>query len=245
MMYQNKILGHPLKEDIIKWLTDGVSVREVEKRLADRYFKKDQAHLRISSSAIQEFKKKHLNISGKVLSDIKEASKTTRAWAKQEEEKKQLELSSSYKSAVNQIAQAELDVTKEILKVFTIVESRIEALYNKLAGKDFPDKDTEKLLAMYLDQFMKVLDQHKKYVEGYREQVDVNVNVNVMAEQVGCLRNAMREIFEEVDPSLVPIFMGKLNTKMKDLVFKSEQNSSGHAAILDAAWQDGETGDLE
>lgn len=234
-MSKNKIVNHPDKEEIVHWLTNGVSVREVERRLMDKYSKSSQEHLKVSFSSIQEFKKKYLNISGKVLSDIKEAQKLTNAWGRQKANQEAVQNLSAYKEAISRIAKNELDITEEIIKVFSIIELRMEALYNKLVNGDNRDKDSERILQTYLDQFMRVLDQHKKYVEGYREQVDVNVNVSVMSEQISVLREAIREILSEIDVALVPIFMEKLNAKMRDLVIRDTSTSGGHAALLDRA----------
>ena len=70
MSPRSKILNHPSKEDIIKWLTEGISVREISSRLSQKYPRKNQEHLRVGPSTIQGFKAKHLNIKGKVLDVI-------------------------------------------------------------------------------------------------------------------------------------------------------------------------------
>jgi hypothetical protein len=232
----NKILSHPDKEEIIRWIsTEGCSVREVENRLRQRYPKKNQHHLRVAFSTVQAFKKSHLNLQGKVLQDIKDANKLTRQWAKKKEIEQQLQNSSAYLEAIRGAAEKEINTRTEILKVFAIIEQRISTLFEKANEVDFIDKDIEKLLIDWLKQFQTVIDQHKKYEEGYREQVDVNINVTVMNEQIEILRGAMRETLAEVDPALTMTFMGKLNNKMKELAYAQDAASDRHAMLLDTA----------
>jgi transposase len=243
---QNKILNHPDKEEIIKWLkVDGTSVREVEKRLAQRYPKKNQNHLRVSFSTIQSFKKNYLNLEGKALQDIKEASKLTRKWAKKQEALDSLAETDAYKQALMKAVESEIDTRQEIAKVFAIIDARMEVLFNKASEVDFIDKDVEKFLLDYLKQLSAVIDQHKKYEEGYREQVDINVNVNVMTEQIQVMREAVRETLADVDPALTLTFMGKLNEKMRRLSVGGDVASDRHSAILDNALGAGEVRDVE
>lgn len=231
MAPRSKIISHPDKEDIIKWLTQGVSVRDVEKRLADKYPKRNQEHLRISHSTIQNFKSKHLNLKGKMLDDVREHTASVKAWAKRRQEQEEVQTTSAYQEAITQIAEEELDVKKELMKVFTIIESRIESYFDRLNDEDFVNKDSEKLLQNYLDQFMKVLDQHKKYVEGYKETTEHNVNITVMNDQVTIIREAIRETLISCDPSLAVTFMDKLNGKMRELSYADE----GNAYLLNSA----------
>jgi site-specific recombinase len=238
MASYNKLMSHPDKEEIIRWLsTEGVSVREIEKRLKQRYPRKHQQHLRVAFSTIQAFKKDHLNIQGKILKDIKDTNRMARQWAKKKEVEKKLQNSSAYIQAIKNAAEKEVDTRTEILKVFTIIEQRIGRLFDQANEIDFIDKDIEKLLIEWLKQFQAVIDQHKKYEEGYREQVDVNVNVTVMNEQIDVLRSAMRETLSEVDPALTMTFMGKLNDKMKELTYAQQNNTTPnrHAMLLDTA----------
>lgn len=229
----SKILDHPDKNDIIQWLTQGMSVREVEKRLSQKYPKKGQSHLRVSHSTIQSFKTNHLNIKGKVLEDIKDQTSSMRMWQRNLEKQKAVEETTAYQQAITKIAEEELDVRKELLKVFTIIESRIESLFEKVHNDDYINKDLEKSLQGYLDQFLKVLDQHKKYVEGYKETTEHNVNINIVNDQVTLLREAIRETMVEIDPSLALEFMNKFSIKLRELTYTDESGVS--EAILNKA----------
>ena len=64
-----KVLVHPDKEEIIKQLLEGSSVKSVESWIKDKYPRKKRMH--ISYMTLQKFRSEHLNLRGEVLDDIK------------------------------------------------------------------------------------------------------------------------------------------------------------------------------
>ena len=64
-----KVLNHPDKEELIKKLLEGESVKGVESWLKDKYPRKKRMH--ISYMTLQKFRTEHLNLKGEVLDDIK------------------------------------------------------------------------------------------------------------------------------------------------------------------------------
>lgn len=218
----NKILSHPMKEDIIKWLTEGVSIRDVATRLAEQFPAKTQTHLRISTTAIQDFKVNHLNLKGKVLQDIKEASALTRQAIRHGAIQAEVENTDAYREKINSIASDQLSAQQEIMKLFTLIESRIEAIYNKQAGADYTDVKLEKLLQTYFEQMLKIVEGYKKFVEGYKDSNETNVNITVMTDQVGIIREAVREVLGELDPAIAVRFMEKINAKMRSLSYRAD-----------------------
>lgn len=232
----NKLISHPNREDIIKWLTEGVSVREVEARLAQLYPRKNQGHLRVSASTIQSFKVQHLDLKGKMLEDIKEHHALAQQLVKMRQQKDEVQTTSAYQDAIAKIAENELNTSDQIIKVFFIVEDRIEALFNKVHETDYVNRDAEKLLQGYLDQLMKAFEQHKKYIEGHKDTTEHNINITVMNDQVTVLREAIRETLAETDSELAVRFMDKLNAKMRNLVYNTNDNANTvNAVFLDRA----------
>lgn len=220
MAPKNKILFHPDKEEIVKWLTEGISVREVEKRLANRYCKKNQHHKRVSVSTIQSFKTTHLNLKGKVLEDIKEHTRLAQRLVQIHSKQDKVEKLTAYQEAIQKAAENELNTTEQLLKVFTLIEIRLQGLFNMASESEFFNRDLEKSLQGYIDQMMKAFEQHKKYIEGHKETTETSININIMTDQVSVMRDAIRDTLQEVEPELAIIFMDKLNGKMRDLVYK-------------------------
>lgn len=235
-MARNKVLAHPDKELIIAWLAEGIPLRDIEANLAQKYPKKSQEHLRIGFSTIQAFKKKHLNLDDDLIKEVRKAKQLTQQVIVAEEIKAEVMKTGAYQEAIKNLAQTEMDTRNEMLKVWTLIENRLDMLFEKAANSQHLDKNAERLIQGYLSQFMAVIDQHKKYEEGYREQVDVNVNVNVMTSQVKMMQDALRETLAEVDPEVTIAFMAKLNDKMRQATHVSDPLAAGkHSAILDHA----------
>ena len=68
-METNKVARHPDKDEIIKMLLNGESVKQVDAWLKKKYPKKKRLH--ISYMTLQKFRSEHLNIKGDLLEDIK------------------------------------------------------------------------------------------------------------------------------------------------------------------------------
>lgn len=234
MAVKSKVLNHPDKDELIKMLSEGVPVRKISDMLEERYNKKHQAHLRISFPTLQEFKTSHLNLKGRIASDVqKEQMRASKDWLQHQEIKSELEKNSAYKEAISKIANNELDARQEILKIFSLVENRLEVLYNKTSGKEVIRPEEERLLQSYLDQLMKVMDQYKKYIDGFKETTEHNVNINIATTQVNILRDAVRETLADCDPALAVKFMDKIYVKMRQLDYSGD--NSPNAAFLNSA----------
>lgn len=215
----HKVLNSPDKDQIIERLTRGESVRDVSAWLASKYPLTSQRHLRISYSSLQQFKKEYLNISGRVLQDIKDAERLTQESIRKDLIQEEVQSTNAYQEAIQSIVDERLDVQRELVEVFHILKARIEFFYNKLQSQEFSDKQ-EKAFQKYLDQSMKAMEDYKKYVEGYRETTEHNINVNIMTNQVGKIREAVREVLADMDPEIAVKFMGNLNEKMRDLPYE-------------------------
>jgi hypothetical protein len=235
-MAHSKVLTHPDLSDITRWLkVEGNSVREVEKRLAQKYPGNDQGHLRVSFSALQSFKRDHLQLEGQVLKDVKENSKMSRLWAKRAQEVEDFKNTSAYRETIAKIADTELNSRQKIMQIFAIIESRLEALFDKASSIDFIDKDVESLMQNYLKQLRDSIESYKKFEEGYAEKVDVNLNFNIATEQIQMIREAVRETLSDLDPDVSLKFMGNLNEKMRRLTYGTGPEANKHAILLDNA----------
>lgn len=226
MAPQSKLAGHPKLEEITRWLLDGVSVREVESRLNQLYPSESDAHLRVAFSTLQNFRKEHLNASDKVLEDIKAVSSITKDTIKREVLQAEVEQSSAYKDKINQIVDEQLVVTKELTKIFTIMEARIEKIYNQVQKSEFIDGRQERLLIQYMEQIQGALEKYSKHESGYSSEMNVNISIAAANDQIFLIREAVRETLAEVEPSLSVIFMEKLHARMDQLTYK-EADSEG------------------
>lgn len=225
MAPQHKLSAHPRLEEITRWLLDGVSVREVESRLNQLYPNEEDAHLRCSFSTIQNFRKEHLQIQDRVLEDIKSVSQITKDTVKREIIQAEVEATSAYKAKLNEIVDEKLEVTKELTKIFTIMEARIEKIYNAINKNEFIDGKLERLLIAHMEQIQGALEKYSKHISGgYSNETNINVSIDVANEQISLIREAVRETLSEADPHLSVVFMEKLSARLKQLSYKTSDD---------------------
>jgi cysteinyl-tRNA synthetase len=217
----NKILRHPDKEDIIKKLLDGESVKTIESWLKDKYPKRDSLH--VSYVTLQKFRKEHLNLHGDILESIKNARIDSEKDASAAEAKVILAQSDSYQKKINEIADTELDVTRKLKEMDALVTSRLEFYYNALASNN-GDIKHDKVFLEYLNMYKGILQDWKKYIEGVADKtIEHNININVVNKQVNILKGVVFEVLQDLDPTLIPLFVEKVNQKMLKMEYDSEE----------------------
>jgi len=221
-----KVLHHPDKDEIIRRLNDGESIRTTAAWIKQKY--KNNKSLQVSTVTLQQFRKQHLNLDGKVLKDIQEVSKTQKKQLEEQVLQKQLEASNAYQEKINEIAGSRLDVGKRILQLDRVIESRIEHYYNLALTGELPAGKADRELRDFIDRAITLLEKYKKYVEGMADHtVDYNVNITVMNDQISVIRNVVREIISEMDADVAMRFMDKFNSKLTQLSYRPQDTSSG------------------
>jgi hypothetical protein len=224
MSPQTKLLSHPDKEEIISQLLNGTPVREVAELLREKYSGAENAHLRVSFSTIQNFKKTYLDLNGQVSRDVRAAAQDAIDERRLEDGHASVAHTNSYKKKINEIVDTKIDVQRELIKIFTLLESRIEVFYNMLTNHEFPNAREERVFQGYIDQLIRLVESYKKYVEGYSESVDHNINITVMNDQIHTIRESVRKSLEDASPELAIKFMDNLNRGMKVL----DYGTGGH-----------------
>jgi len=224
----SKVLNHPDKEEIIRLLLDGDSVKEVERWLKRKYPKSKR--LQISYMTIQKFRSEHLNLKGEILDDIKNKRAEVKKDVEVAETRMLVSSSSSYQDKIEEIASSELDVSRRLLELDALIGARIEYYYNLLENGGSIRED--KIFIEYINTLKSLMQDWKKYIEGFADKkIEHNVNVNVINSQVNALKEVMYEIIQEMSPELIPIFINKVNKKMTNIEYGSE---SYNKYIIDA-----------
>jgi hypothetical protein len=223
-----KVLNHPDKEKIIEKLLSGESVKEIESWLEKKYPRSKRLH--ISYMTLQKFRSENLNIKGDVLEDIKNK--------KTEIDKKNLEIetkmivqsSNAYQKKIDEIASSELDVTRRLLEMDRLVNSRIEYYFNLLETGGSIKED--RIFLEYVNTMKSLMQDWKKYIEGVADKkIEHNININVVNEQAKILKETILEILREMDPKLIPLFVDRVTYKMKQL--DVYQDSDPRRSIID------------
>jgi hypothetical protein len=228
-----KILNHPDRDEIIKMLNDGESVRKVSAWSKEKYPTNKSLHL--STVTLQKFRKDSLQLDGKVLKDIQETAAVQQRALEEQQRQAQLESSNAYQEKINEIANTHLDVARKILQLDTIIENRIEYWFNAIGTGDATPQQADKELRQYMDRQMVMLQQYKKFVEGMADKtIDHNVNITVMNDQIVVIRDAIKDVLSEFSPEVAIKFMDKLDKKLSNLSYSPESPGQVNTKTLES-----------
>lgn len=221
----SKILTHPDKDLIIEKLTNGTSVKKVEEWLKEQY--PNDKSKQITFVTLQQFRKERLNLNKKTLNKIKELGVLglTHGASKKEisDAKVQaiLNITPSYRAKLNEVTELQLDVPRKILELDRLVSTRIEHYYDKVSNSKKDDPSSDRILIEYLRQMSSLYQDWKKLIDGVKLQTDDDsVNLNIVKEQIGIIREAVRELLNELDPAIAIDFLDRLNVKLNAIEYR-------------------------
>jgi hypothetical protein len=219
-MEQNKIVRHPDKDELIKMLLNGDSVKAIEAWLKKKYPRSKRHH--ISYMTLQKFRADQLNIKGDLLEDLKKKQKSDELISMNAEIKLAVSSSSEYQKKIEEIVSNEMDVARKLLEMEKLISARMEFYFNAVSKGENINND--RVFLEYLNTMRTVMQDWKKYVEGFADKkVEHNVNVNVINDQLKIVKEVVLEILKDMDPSLVLIFVEKLNMRMSGLKYDSPE----------------------
>jgi chorismate mutase len=214
-----KIMEHPDKNRIVKWLRDGKGVRWVSKTLREMY--PDDPDKRLSVPTLQAFRKEHLKLEGDVLEDLKKTKRQQAGEKALQKEHTQVRNLPTYKEKLAEIVDLHIDIKRGLVAMEKLITSRLEDLFDAAARGDITI-DKEKLLQGYFDRYFMMIDKWAKYVDKVADfKVEANINVTVVQDQMAVLRQAVHELVREMDPELALSFLDRLNERMRGLNYKS------------------------
>jgi hypothetical protein len=230
-METNKVARHPDKEEIIKMLLNGESVKQVDAWLKKKYPKRKRLH--ISYMTLQKFRADHLNIKGDLLEDIKLKKKSDELISSEAELKLSVSNSSEYQKKINEIVSNEMDVQRKLLEMEKLISSRMEFYYNTIAAGGNIKHD--RLFLEYLNMMRSIMQDWKKYIEGFADKkIEHNLNVNVVNDQIKIMKEVVIDVLKDMDPALVLVFMEKLNGKMSGIKYDSPEYNQYLIEVVDA-----------
>jgi hypothetical protein len=230
-METNKVARHPDKEEIIKQLLNGESVKQVEAWIKKKYPRTKRLH--ISYMTLQKFRSENLNIKGDLLEDIKLKKKSDDLISADTELKLAVSNSSEYQKKINEIVSNEMDVQRKLLEMEKLISSRMEFYYNTIAAGGNIKHD--RLFLEYLNMMRSIMQDWKKYIEGFADKkIEHNLNVNIVNDQLKIMKEVVIDVLKEMDPELILIFMERLNQKMSALKHDSPEYNQYLIEVSDA-----------
>lgn len=212
----SKILNHPDKEEIISKLLAGSSVKEIEAWLKKKHPRTKRLH--VSYMTLQKFRAENLNLKGNVLEDIKNRRTDLTKDSVEAEAKMIIANSSSYKQKIEEIASSNLDVTKRLLEMDALINSRIEFYFNLLQQGGSIKED--KIFIEYINTMKSIMQDWKKYIEGFADKkIEHNININIVNEYAQALKSCVIEVLKELDPELTFKFINLLDNRLRQIEY--------------------------
>lgn len=237
-----KILNHPDREEIIQKLVTGISPNNVSKWLEEKYFTEEDKKFRLTAKALSDFRSRYLNLTRDAVRLLKKerqkkelglphnanAGSFLERTGETEEEhelrvKDTLLQSPTYREKLKDITEAALDGPRLIKELVTLIQSRLEVYFNEIASgsKIGETIKADKQFAEYVSLMKDLVKDAKKIEDDYTSQPDQgHVQLNVVHEQVGLIRDTVKDLLNEFDPNLALEFMDRLNRKMTTLKYE-------------------------
>lgn len=208
-----KILNHPELKKIITKLSLGESPHNVSKYLKIKFGEKDEAHLRLTASALSDFKDEHLNQhrtlqqivederKGKLDHRISESLLNTKAW----------------RERIAKYTDGEIDFKQKILEVLSKLEIRAEQVFDKVQENPGNFKG-DYVLLKYFEQIFMAIEKADKLINDKPDQlIQHNVTVQMVEDHSVAFQEAIRDLLKELDPDISSRFMELLSSKLNNL----------------------------
>lgn len=233
-MADNKILNHADREEIIQKLLDGVSPEKINKWLISKY--PDDKSKHITSITVGKFRKEYLNIDQEAARIIKRERQLQNASLphnpnalsfpdKPDESEEAYSLrvkdtllsSPNYRDRLKGVVDAHLDAPRLMKELHALLEARIEVYFNEVAGnpKVADVLKADKMFLEFVALAKDLIGDFKKIENEYNAVPDEGtIDLNVVQEQIGIVRDVVKELLTELDPNLALEFMDKLNTRL-------------------------------
>jgi hypothetical protein len=238
----SKLLNHPDREEIVKKLLDGISPKIIVKWLEEKYPDPKDIKYRVTIKPISDFRKKYLNIDQKAARMLKNErlkkemgipyNKNTASFIAKKGETEQerdhringiLLATPTYREKLKEITDAQLDAPKLMKEMLVLLNSRIEVYYDEIrkATTTGETLKADKTLIDYIRLATDVLKESKKVWDDYNSIPDEGViDLDIVHEQVGIIRDTVKELLAEFSPELALEFMDRLNKKLTSLKYE-------------------------
>lgn len=241
-MADGKILNHPDREEIIQKLVSGLSPNKVCDWLNEKYFTEEDKYLRITVKAISDFRSRYLNLNREAVRLLKKerqkkelglphnanAGSFLERTDETEEEheirvKETLFQSPTYREKLKEITEATLDGPRLIKELVALIQSRLEVYFNEIASGSTIGNTikADKQFAEYVSLMKDLVKDAKKIEEDYNSQPEAGqVHLNVVHEQIGIIRDIVKDLLAEFSPDLALEFTDRLNKKLTTVKYE-------------------------
>lgn len=236
-----KILNHPDREEIIHKLISAISPNKICSWLEEKYTTEEDKKFRLTPKALSDFRSRYLNLDRDAVRLLKKerhkkelglphnanaGSFLDRTGETEDEHelrvKETLLQSPTYRDKLKDINEAALDGPRLIKELVTLIQSRIEKYFNEVASNQQTTIKEDKVLIDMISLMKDLVKESKKIEDEYNSQPDAGtVQLNVVQEQVGLIRDTVKDLLAEYNPDFALEFMDRLTRKMTNLRYEA------------------------
>jgi len=209
-----KILQHLDKDEIINKLCIGQSVDDIHEWLTLKYTDKKFV---LSKKLLTNFKDDYLDFYNTVKNDIDQSKL---ALATQQEIELNLKNNSAYKSAINKMANSELDYRTMLNTCAFNIEQRLAQIYDLIQeDPNTVNSKLDSLIIRYVEVFGALLEKIYKFTEGSQASTIVNnISINQGFDpHINIILNTVKEVLSQMDLESFQMFMESYNEKISNL----------------------------
>lgn len=206
----SKILDHPNKDLIITKLVSGDDPKDVSQWLKLKYDGKDETHLRLPATLLQEFVDKYTDqykflaqvkkdqLDGKLDKKVYDSLLNNKAW----------------KERLAEAADGEIDIKKKIQQLVVMIEARAEQVFDRIQQNPGNFKG-DYVLINYFDKLITALEKADKIVNERPDMlIQHNQSIYVIEQHSVAFQEAIKRVLIQLDPATSARFMELLNEEL-------------------------------
>jgi hypothetical protein len=223
-----RILEHPDKDELISKSIIGLSPKEINEWLSDKYSDVAERKFVISEKTIKSFQENYLDVYQQIRDDVLKSKTSIQMQDLDKELRLAVSDNPNYKSLVKDIADTEMknaiNVERILAGMIKAIENKTAQFYDEIQASGKIDTRTERVLIEWFEVLGSSLERWHKFThEGPDQIIQHNVNVQSNLDQyVAVIIAAIRETLSQMDLETSLYFMETFTEKIAKLRLPTE-----------------------
>lgn len=208
------IVDHPDYEEIVTKIVSGVNVKDISQWLKVKYNDKEQRHLQLSATLLQDFVNKHVDLESQLRNDIL-AKKTGNLGLTDHKIANSLQNNKTYQERVLELASEEIDLKKLVAELVLTCKARMEQVFDRIQENPSNQKG-DYVLIKYFETLFIAVEKFNKIVNDAPDQViQHNITIQAIEQHTAIFQEAIRETLALIDAESALLFIEILTDKMR------------------------------
>lgn len=209
-----KILNHPEKDEIVSKLALGLSSKEVNQWLRDKYA--EQKSMVISEKSLDEFKEEFLDCYQQIQNDARALQTSTISVA--EEASALVQNNSAYRNKLQEYVNKEIDIKTIVKNMVVGIEARAQQVFDQIQ-EDPSNFKKDYVLINWFNALTNVLEKYDAILNGPADKIvqQNNINIQVIDQYSSIFQNVIREVLSRLDYETSMLFIDILNAELTKL----------------------------